>query len=77
MVRSPDVLEAQLLRLPPADRARLAELLLTSLDEGEEPGAEAAWAEEAERRLADLRAGTVAGIPAADVFARAAARLGA
>lgn len=75
MVRSPNSLEAQLLRLPPGDRARLAELLLTSLDEAAEPDAEAAWAAEAERRLTDLRAGTVAGLPAADVFARAAARL--
>ena len=32
MVRSSDSLESQLLTLPPADRARLAELLLASLD---------------------------------------------
>ena len=49
MVKSPEQLEAQLLTLPPADRARLAE---------------------GERRLAELRAGSVAGVPAAQVFAR-------
>jgi putative addiction module component (TIGR02574 family) len=30
---------------------------------------EAAWAAEAERRLAELRSGTVAGVPADQVFA--------
>ena len=54
MVRTPDSLEAQLLRLPAADRARLAELLLESLDADEGSAlpadADAAWAAEAERR---------------------------
>jgi putative addiction module component (TIGR02574 family) len=81
MVRTPDALEAQLLRLPAADRARLAEVLLASLDSDAEAGdaaeVEAAWAAESERRLAELRAGTVAGVPAADVFAAARRRLGA
>lgn len=79
MVRTPDSLEAQLLRLPAADRARLAELLLESLDpeEGSAPpaDAEAAWAAEAERRLAELRDGTVTGIPADEVFARVTRQL--
>ena len=78
MVRTPDSLEAQLLRLPAADRARLAELLLESLDaeEGSAPpaDAEAAWAAEAERRLAELRDGRVAGIPANEVFAQVGRR---
>ena len=73
MVRSTDSLESQLLTLPPADRARLVEVLLASLDQEVESGPvaeiEAAWAAEAERRLAELRDGTVAGIPADQVFA--------
>ena len=73
MVRSTDSLESQLLTLPPADRARLVEVLLESLDQETESGPvaeiEAAWAAEAERRLAELRAGTVAGVPAEQVFA--------
>lgn len=72
MVRLTDSLESQLLTLPPADRARLAEVLLASLDQEGEGGPvaeiEAAWTAEAERRLADLRAGTVAGVPAEQVF---------
>lgn len=73
MVRSTDSLESQLLTLPPADRARLVEVLLESLDQEAESGPvaeiEAAWAAEAERRLAELRDGTVAGVPAEQVFA--------
>lgn len=75
MRTAPDSLEAELLRLPARDRARLAELLLASLDEEAEPDVDEAWAAEGERRLAELRAGTVTGIPAADVHARIEARL--
>ncbi len=80
MVLTPDSIEAQLLRLPAADRARLAALLLESLDAEESSAltaeADAAWSAEAERRLAELRAGTVAGIPADEVFARVRRRSG-
>ena len=79
MVRSNDSLESQLLSLPQRDRARLAEVLLASLDDehGPEPVAEveAAWRAEGERRLAELRQGLVAGIPADEVFAAARARI--
>lgn len=78
MVRSNDKLEAELLSLPPRDRARLAEVLLASLDaepEIEPVGeVEAAWRAEGERRLEELRQGVVAGIPAEQVFAQAADR---
>jgi putative addiction module component (TIGR02574 family) len=79
MVRSADSLESQLLTLPPADRARLAELLLASLDDNVavEPASaiEEAWRAEAMRRLEELQAGTVTGIPASRVFAEASKRL--
>ncbi len=76
MVRSNDLLETQLLALPLPDRARLAEVLLASLESatGSLAETEAAWRAESERRLAELRAGTVGGIPAAHVFAAATAR---
>jgi putative addiction module component (TIGR02574 family) len=74
MKLSPNSLEAQLLKLDARDRARLAELLLSSLD-GKEADVEAQWVDEAERRLEALRSGVVAGIPADEVFARARARL--
>ena len=79
MVRSADSLESQLLILPPADHARLAELLLASLDDDVaiEPAAaiEETWNVEAMRRLSELQAGTVTGIPASRVFAEARERL--
>lgn len=78
MVRSNDQLEAQLLGLPPSDRARLAEILLASLETASTVGSladtEEAWRAEAEQRLAELRQGTVAGIPADQVFAGALTR---
>ena len=74
MKLSPDSLEDQLLKLDARDRARLAELLLASLD-GSDADVEAQWADEAERRLRELRSGVVAGIPADEVFARTRARL--
>ena len=83
MVRSNDQLEAQLLGLPSSDRARLAEVLLASLEAVNTAGSlaetEEAWRAEselrlAELRLAELRQGTVVGIPADQVFAGALTR---
>lgn len=68
-----ETLEAQLRRLRPEDRAHLARVLLESLDD--EPGLDPAWLEEAERRAAELLAGTVEVIPASDSFADARRRL--
>ncbi len=47
------------LRLDLHARAELAAELLKSLDGPEDPGAEAAWAAEIERRVAAIEAGTV------------------
>jgi len=73
MVRSPDTLERELLHLPKADRARLAHVLITSLDAEDALATpaeiEAAWEVEIARRVAEIRNGTVAGIPAEQVFA--------
>lgn len=78
MVRSNDQLEAQLLGLPSSDRARLAEVLLASLEAVNTAGSlaetEEAWRVESELRLAELRQGTVVGIPADQVFAAALTR---
>jgi putative addiction module component (TIGR02574 family) len=66
-------LEAELMKLPSHERARLAEALIASLDEGDEIAE--AWAVEAERRYQELRSGAVEGVPAEDVLARLRARL--
>jgi putative addiction module component (TIGR02574 family) len=65
-------LEAEVLKLPSHERARLAEVLIASLDEEDE--ILEAWADEAERRYEELRSGAVKAIPAEEVFARARAR---
>ena len=65
-------IEAELLKLPSHERARLAEVLISSLDEEDEVAR--AWADVAERRYEELRTGKVKGIPAEDVFARIRAR---
>jgi putative addiction module component (TIGR02574 family) len=61
-------LQAEVLKLPSHERARVAELLISSLDEEDEIAA--AWADEAERRYQELLSGEVEAIPAEDVLAR-------
>ena len=68
-----ETLEAEALKLSSAERARLAEHLIASLDEDSE--IEEAWAAETERRIAEIEAGTVQVIPATDAIARARAAL--
>jgi putative addiction module component (TIGR02574 family) len=65
-------LEAELLKLSSHERARLAEVLIASLNEEDEIAQ--AWADEAERRYEQLRSGEVEAVPAEDVFARLRAR---
>lgn len=43
--------------LPPDERAWLASELVASLDEGNDPDVEAAWATEIERRIEEVEAG--------------------
>ena len=50
---------AEALRLEPETRAELAAELLDSLDGPADPGAEAAWNVEIERRIAAIEAGTI------------------
>jgi hypothetical protein len=69
-------IEAEALKLPVAARARLAEILLESLDALSEEEHRRAWTEEAARRDAELDADPTKGRPAADVLRDARARLG-
>ena len=56
---SKDELLAQVLRLPRHERAKLAEELLSSLEEQDSEAVAAAWAPELERRSRELAEGTV------------------
>ena len=61
-------LESQALKLSRRERARLAQRLISSLDQEVDADAERLWLAEAERRLADLKSGKVAAIPAERVI---------
>jgi putative addiction module component (TIGR02574 family) len=53
------------------DRARLAERLFASLDDLSEEETERLWADEAEHRLSEYRAGRAKAVPAGQVHERA------
>jgi putative addiction module component (TIGR02574 family) len=54
-----DALEQEVLRLPPEERARLAELLLSSLDDLPDAELERIWFAEAQRRAEQIDTGGV------------------
>ncbi len=68
-------LESKALKLTRRERARLAQRLLSSLDQEIDADAEKFWLEEAERRLGELKSGKVAGIPAEKVIKKARSTL--
>ena len=52
-----DTILGTALALPPDERAWLAAELIASLEEGGDDGVEAAWAEEIEKRIAEVESG--------------------
>lgn len=62
--------------LPAPDRLKLARILLDLSETNPEPAEEvqAAWEEEIERRLGELRTGAVQGVPLQDVKKKIEAR---
>jgi putative addiction module component (TIGR02574 family) len=67
-------IEHELLKLPLAERARLAERLIASLDEDAE--IEAAWIAEVRRRDEEMVSGAVEGIPLEDALSTVRSRFG-
>jgi hypothetical protein len=67
-----ETLQAEVMRLPPADRARLLDRLIASLDV--DVGAEAAWDAVAEEREQELAVGSVATVPLETVISKLEAR---
>lgn len=65
---------AEALDLPLTARAELASQLLDSLDNLSDEENDQLWAEEAERRFAEYKAGNIQTVPADEVFARLRAR---
>ena len=68
MTNALEVLEAQALKLSAADRSRLLERLLASLDV--DPDVEAAWDAVADAREAALEAAQVMAVPLDEAIAR-------
>ncbi len=68
-------LESKVLKLPAKERARLAERLISSLEQITDLDAEGLWLEEGERRLDELESRRVSGVPAERVFEKARSTL--
>lgn len=66
-------LEAEILDLPPEDRARLLERLIASFEPKSD--AQKAWLELALRRQEEVRAGKVSMVPGDEALARVRARI--
>jgi putative addiction module component (TIGR02574 family) len=66
-----DKLETQALKLPPEQRARLAERLISSLDQATDADSEQLWIREAERRLDEIESNQVEPVPADRVIEKA------
>lgn len=75
MARNVEELFREATELPENERAELAGLLLESIDGEPDPGVEAAWAEEVERRVRQIETGEVRTIPWEEVRAKLYARL--
>jgi hypothetical protein len=67
-----EALQAEVLRLSPADRARLLDRLVASLDV--DASVEAAWDELAEQREREMASGIVQSVPLEVAVARLEAR---
>lgn len=69
MSRNQQLLD-EAMALPPEERAELAEKLLESLDAADQKEIDAAWAEEAQRRLGAVETGQMGTLPAQEAFRR-------
>ena len=68
MPMSVEAIEAEALGLSAADRARLVEKLISSLEI--DPSVEDAWAAEVERRHQQIESGAVSTVPGAEALAK-------
>ena len=68
-----EVIEAEALSLPQADRSRLIDRLIASLEQ--DPEWESAWSDEADRREDRIARGESVWVPGADAIARIRSKL--
>ena len=64
-------IEKKAMAMPAAERVRLAEKLVASVDSYATPAIAAAWAAEIGRRVKDIESGSEPGVSAEDVMATA------
>jgi hypothetical protein len=69
-MQSIEQLTEELLSLPSASRALLADKLVESLEFDTDPAIQAAWTTEAKRRRDEIRSGSVEAIPGDDAMAQ-------
>ena len=69
-MKATNTLTVQALQMPAGQRARLAHVLIQSLDDTGDADAEQQWDIEIARRVRDIQEGRVRGIPAEKVLAR-------
>ncbi|HET7863311.1 MAG TPA: addiction module protein [Burkholderiaceae bacterium] len=70
-----ETLQAEVLKLPAADRVRLLDVLLDSIDEDDE--VEREWERVADERDAELESGTASPVDGPSVLARLRTKYGA
>ena len=66
-----DQIVADAMKLPLRDRVRLAQQLVSTIDDQTDTDVEGLWFDEAERRLEELHTGKVEGLDADEAFRRA------
>jgi putative addiction module component (TIGR02574 family) len=70
VMKTTESLIEQALRMGAGQRARLAHVLIQSLEEETDADSDQQWDAEIARRVREIQAGRVRGIPASKVFAR-------
>ena len=68
MARAVSIIQQEIRALSASDKAQLLRVLLEELDGPTDPGVDAAWAAEVQRRSREIDEGAVQCIPADDVF---------
>ncbi len=68
MSRPVAIIQSEIRRLTVAEKEEVLRTLLEELDGPPDPGAEAAWVAEAQRRAQEIDSGAVQCIPADEVF---------
>ena len=71
MPTSVEEIASQAIGLSAEDRARLADLLLESLPDGDDPDVDAVWDQKIRRRVSAVESGAARLVPAAEVHAQA------